>query len=103
MFSTRCFLPRESRRRLWTDFPLPLTFDHELRTTTDEKQDLFRFLVHVSGIMLPTSVIFIPIETLLTPPNLGASKSLETRGGIRYSPSISAALTKGSSFIYSLP
>src|SRR5512146_131712 len=39
--------------------------------------------------------MFIPIETFLMPPNLGASRSFEVRGGVLNSPCTSAALTNG--------
>jgi hypothetical protein len=52
-----------------------------------------------SGIMLPTAVTFNPIETFLVPTVLGARSNLDTRLGIRSSPSTSAAATKGTLLI----
>jgi len=86
VFHAVLFAEGRVKGRLGADFPFSLALDHNLGTPADEEQNLFRFFVDVVGIMLPTSVMFIPMETLLTPPNLGASRSLETRGGVRYSP-----------------
>ncbi len=67
-----------------------LPLDDDLGATADEEQDLFGFIVGVIGIMLPTSVMFMPMETFLTPPNFGAKSSFDVRGGFRNSPWTSA-------------